>query len=124
MKNERNITTYRELANVLENEVWEEFLSNTSAEEMLINSGIVHYMVCFIDALEGYVIPCIEEDQEEDGGETDNLIFKFFNEGHTLWDLANEVFMLNLENSDPFGLYSYQGTFEVAIDAVRSFYKS
>lgn len=124
-----NITNFEELNNYLKDWVWEDFLPNTSKAELLNNSGAVHYMMCFLDMLEGYALDNLEADYEadvEDGlfDPKDNLIFKFFNEGHTLCELANEVFQLyHLEEYDPFGMYSYEGTWEVAVIAVQEFYK-
>ena len=124
-----NIANFEELNSYLKGWIWEDFLSNTSKAEFLNNSGVVHYMMCFLDMLEGYAMENLEADYEadvEDGlfNSKDNLIFRFFNEGHTLYELANEVFQLyHLEKYDPFRLYSYEGIWEVAVISVQEFYE-
>lgn len=124
-----HIMNFEELNNYLQKWFWEEYLPKTDKAELVNNSGITHYMMCFLDMLEGYALPNMEADYEADVEEglfspEDNIVFKYFNDGHTLDELASEVFLFNhLEKFDPFGMYSYEGTWEVAVIAVQEFYK-
>lgn len=124
-----NVTNFEELNNYLQHWFWKTYLHKTSKVELVNNSGKTHFMVCFLDMLEGYALPNLEPEYESDVeegvvGPENNLVFKFFNEGHTLEELADEVFMFHrLDEYDPFGMYSYEGTWEVAIIAIQEFYK-
>lgn len=128
MNNEVKITNFEELEERLHNWFWEEYLPKTDKAYLVNNSGILNFMMCFLDMLKGYAIPNLEDEYEDmiqDGvfDPKDNLIFRFFNDGNTLEDLADGVFSLShLERFDPFGLESYQGTWEVATEVVQNYY--
>lgn len=124
-----NITNFEELNSYLQKWVWKKFRRKTKKAEFLNKSGNVHFMMCFLDMLEGYAIPNLEPEYEADTEEgmfspENNIVFRYFNEGHTLEELSYEVFLLDgLEELDPFGFYSYQETWEVAVMAIQEFYK-
>lgn len=124
-----NITNFEELYHRVDKWFKEDYLPNHTKEDLTLDVACVHYMEAFLDAMEGYVIPNLEDEFEveaESGAfeSKDNLIFRFFNEEHTLHDLACEVLQLNhLEDLDPYSLYSFAGTWEAAIIAVQEFYK-
>ena len=128
MNNEVKITNFEELEERLHNWFWEEYLPKTDKAYLVNNSGILNFMMCFLDMLKGYAIPNLEDEYEDmiqDGvfNSEHNLMFRFFNDGNTLEDLADSVFYLNhLECFDPFGLGSFQGTWEVAVEVVQNYY--
>ena len=107
-----NITNFEELNSYLQKWVWKKFRRKTKKAEFLNKSGNVHFMMCFLDMLEGYAIPNLEPEYEPDTEEgmfspENNIVFRYFNEGHTLEELSYEVFLLDrLEELDPFGFYS------------------
>ena len=126
---EINITNFEELYHHVDKWFKEDYLPNHTKEDLTLDVAYVHYMEAFLDAMEGYVIPNLEDEFEvevENGtfNPRHNFLFRFFNEGHTLHDLACEVLQLHhLDDLDPYGLYSFANTWEVAIIAVQEFYK-
>ena len=124
-----NVTNFEELNKQVQEWFWEDYLPKTDKVELANNSGYLHFMMCFLDMMEGYAVPNLEPEYESDVEEGlidigNNLLFQYFNEGNTLEDLASIIFSFNhLEEYDPFGQYSYEGVWEVTIIAVQEYYK-
>ena len=123
------ITNFQELHDFVHDYVYNKLINESDKGSLIEQSGRIYFVMCFFDMLESYAIPNLEEEYESDVEDglykpEDNLLFRFFNDGHTPLELADEVFTLDsLEEIDPFGFYSYQETWNAAIMAVQEFYK-
>lgn len=126
---DNKITNFQELHDFVHDYVYNKLINESDKGSLIEQSGRIYFVMCFLDMLESYVIPNFEEEYESDVENglykpEDNLLFRFFNDGHTPLELADEVFILDsLEEVDPFGFYSYQETWNAAIIAVQEFYK-
>lgn len=115
------ITTFEQLLNNIDAWVENVYLRTHTKEDILWNSYTAAFIIAFRDMLEGYLIPNIEDEEDDLFDPDTNLIIKYFNEGNDLIDLADAVLTAD-EPDDPFGLNGYSNTYAAVIDAISWYF--
>lgn len=115
------IMNFEQLLSNIDAWIENEYLRNHTKEDILWNCYTSTFIVAFRDMLEGYIIPNIEDEEDDLFDPDTNLIIKYFNEGNDPIDLADAVLGAN-EPDDPFGLNGYSNTYAAVIDAISWYF--